>query len=285
MGTRSEDLPNVHASPEMMQLRNWVTGSDAGRYDNQAQGTLRLDVTHSNLIQRWHDLVFDANMTVGRVKEKLYRHGGTPVGSQELYLRRGGNDTMFLYDDSKTLAAYGTKNGMEIHIKDLDPHSLSAHGGLEDVSQVEKYVMADEDYDKLENSVRAQKRKERERAAAKAAEERAARIAAGEDLTIPEEPQESVEEVSARIPLLSRCEVNPGGRRGEIAFVGLVKGAKGVWVGVRLDEPQGNNNGSKNGNTYFECKGDGYGCFTKPENVEVGDFPELDPFASDDDEF
>jgi len=285
IGTQSEDLPNVHASPEMMQLRNYITGHDETRYNNQAQGTLRMDVTHSNLVQRYHDLIFDVNMTVMRVKEKLYHHGGTPAAHQELYLRRGGNDTIFLYDDSKTLGFFGAKNGMEIHIKDTDPHSISAHGGLEDVSQVEKYVMADEDYDKLENSVRAQKRRERERAAAKAAEERAARIAAGEDLTIPEEPQESVEEVSTRIPLLSRCEVAPGGRRGEVAFVGLVKGAKGVWVGIRLDEPQGNNDGAKNGMTYFECKGHGYGCFVKPENVEVGDFPELDPFASDDDEF
>lgn len=280
-------MPTVHASPEMMQLRNLVTGADETRYNNQGQGTLRMDATHSNLIQRYHDLIFDVNMTISRVKEKLYHHGGTPAAHQELYLRRGGSDTVFLYDDNRTLGFYGAKNGMEIHIKDTDPFSISAHGGLEDVSQVEKYVMADEDYDKLDNSVRAQKRRERERAARLAAEERAARLAAGEDLTIPEEPQESVEEVTARIPMLSRCQVNPGGRRGEIAFVGLVKGAKGVnlpqvWVGVRLDEPQGNNNGEKNGATYFECKGDGYGCFAKPENVEVGDFPELDPFASDD---
>eukprot|EP00440_Ansanella_granifera_P037162 gb/GFBE01040326.1/.p1 GENE.gb/GFBE01040326.1/~~gb/GFBE01040326.1/.p1 ORF type:complete len:288 (+),score=78.11 gb/GFBE01040326.1/:1-864(+) len=284
IGTKSKDLPTVHQSPEMMALRGYITGADETRYDNQARETLRMDVTHSNLIQRWHDLVFDVNMTVFRVKEKLYFHGGTPAAHQELYLRRGGSDTIFLYDDSKTLGQYGARNGMEIHIKDTDPYSISAHGGLEDVSQVEKYVMADEDYDKLENSVRAMKRREKEKAAAKAAAERAARIAAGEDLSIPEEPQETVEEVAAKIPVGSRCEVAPGGRRGEVAFVGNVKGTKGVWVGVRLDEPQGNNDGSKDGKKYFDCKGDKYGCFSKSENVVVGDFPELDPFASDDDD-
>eukprot|EP00930_Biecheleria_cincta_P072758 TRINITY_DN60106_c0_g1_i1.p1 TRINITY_DN60106_c0_g1~~TRINITY_DN60106_c0_g1_i1.p1 ORF type:complete len:288 (-),score=58.15 TRINITY_DN60106_c0_g1_i1:107-970(-) len=286
IGTRAEDLPSVGQCPEMDALRGYVTGGDATRYSNQAASTLRMDVTHSNLIQRYHDLVFDVNMTISRVKEKLYTHGGTPVADQELYLRRGGGDTMFLYDDSKTLGFYGARNGMEIHIKDTNPHSLSAHGGLEDVSQVEKYVMADEDYDKLENSVRAMKRREKEKEAAKAAAEKAARLAAGEVIEEePIEPEVTVEEVIAKIPLGSRCEVRPGGRRGEVAYVGEVRGTKGVWVGVRLDEPQGNNDGSMKGKQYFDCKGDKYGCFSKPENIEVGDFPELDPFASSDDEF
>eukprot|EP00434_Breviolum_minutum_P002844 symbB.v1.2.002500.t1/scaffold132.1/size310437/11 len=272
IGTQSQDWPTVHQSAEMQALRDYVTAADGYRYANQAASTLRLDATHSNLIQRWHDLVFDSNMTVGRVKEKLYFHGGTPAEHQELYLRRGGGDTLFLWDEKKTLGDYGVKNGMELHIKDTNPYSLSANGGLEDVSQVQKYIMADEDYDKLENSVRAVKRREKEKAAA----ELAARIAAGE-----EEPSESVEEVSARVPLGSRCQVHPGGRRGEVAFVGSVRGAKGVWIGIGLDEPQGNNDGTKAGEHYFDCKGDKYGCFVRPDNVEVGDFPELDPFASD----
>jgi len=259
----------------MQALRDYVTAVDGSRYANQAASTLRLDVTHSNLVQRWHDLIFDSSMTVRRVKEKLYAHGGTPSADQELYLRRGGGDTLFLWDEGKTLADYGVKNGMEIHIKDTNPYSLSANGGLEDVNQVEKYVMSDEAYDKLENSVRAVKRREKEKAAA----ELAARIAAGE--VIEEEPAETAEQVLERIPMASRCQVQPGGRRGEVAFVGSVKGIKGVWVGIRLDEPQGNNDGSKDGERYFNCKGDKYGCFVRAENVEVGDFPELDPFASD----
>ncbi|CAE8738904.1 unnamed protein product, partial [Polarella glacialis] len=116
----------------------------------------------------------------------------------ELYLRRGGSDIIFLYDERKTLGDYGTKNGHEIHIKDINPHSISAHGGLEDVSQVEKYVMAEEDYDKLDNSVRALKKKAFEKAQREAAEEYAARKAAGEDMTpVPEAPEETAEEVAA----------------------------------------------------------------------------------------
>lgn len=284
IGTRAEDFPTIHQSAEMQALRDFVCANDAARYDHQAQGTLRMDVSHSNLLQRWHDIVFDEDMTVGQVKEKLYRHGGTPAQHQELFLRRGGSDTIFLMDESKTLRYYSARNGMEIHIKDTDPHSISKHGGLEDVSQVEKYEMDDDTYDKLENSVRACKK--REKAAQEAAQkaERARREAAGEDLgCVPEEPEENPEEVAARFPLDSRCEVAPGSRRGAVAYVGSVTGMKGIWIGIRLDEPQGMNDGcGKDGKRYFDCPGPKYGCFAKAENVTIGDYPERDPFASDD---
>lgn len=269
-----------------MCLRDYLTAADASRYDNQAEGTLRLDVTHSNLIQRWHDIKFEDDMSIGGVKEKLYRHGGTPAAHQELYLRRGGNDTIFLMDERKTLRYYGARNGMELHIKDTDPYSISLHGGLEDVSQVEKFVMEDDVYDKLQNTVRACKRREMATLAAKRAAEKAAREAAGEGeepvVEEPEKPEETKDEVIARMPLGSRCEVAPGGRRGEVAYIGFVLGLKGIWVGVKLDEPLGMNDGTKDGKCYFECTGAKYGCFAKADKIEVGDFPERDPFASDD---
>merc|ERR1719428_2262377 len=81
-----------------------------------------------------------------------------------------------------TLSAYGARSGMEIHIKDLDPHSISAHGGLEDVSQVEKYVMADEEYDKMKGTVRAIKREREAQARAEAAQRREAGEELGEEL-------------------------------------------------------------------------------------------------------
>lgn len=271
----AKHLPTVHQCQEMIALKEFVTAGDATRYDGLAQGNLRLDVSHSNLIQRWHDILFAEEMTVMEVKEKLYRHGGTPVTFQELYLRRGGGDTIFLMDDSRTLGYYRARSGMEIHIKDLDPHSLSLHGGLEDVSQVEKYVMPDEEYDKLANSVRAQKR------AAQQAEARA-RAEGGAEPERPAGPLEMTEaEALAAFPLGGRCECDPGGRRGEVRYVGPLGGAKGTWVGVRLDEPLGQNDGTKDGKTYFDSPPK-YGCFAKPEKVRVGDFPERDPFASDD---
>mmetsp|Transcript_72296 Transcript_72296/g.150823 ORF Transcript_72296/g.150823 Transcript_72296/m.150823 type:complete len:281 (-) Transcript_72296:134-976(-) len=277
IGSRAEDFPTIHQSQEMQALRDYVCANDSTRYDNQAEGTLRLDVTHSNLLQRWHDIIFDENMTIHKVKEKLYRHGGTPAAHQELFLKRGGSDTIFLMDEGKTLRYYGARNGMEIHIKDTDPHSISLHGSLEDVSQVQKYVMEDEKYDQLENSVRAIKRKEK----AKAEAARAEAIAKGEILPTVEE-EVNLEELQEKFPLDARCEVQPGGRRGAVAYVGKVSGMKGAYVGVKLDEPLGMNDGTKDGKKYFDCQGPKYGCFSNPEHVVVGDFPERDPFASDD---
>jgi len=278
----AKSMPTVHQCEEMCQLRDYVTAGDASRYDGLAAGDLRLDVTHSNLIQRWHDILFSEDMTIEAVKEKLYRHGGTPVSWQELYLRRGGGDTIFLMDTSKTLGYYGAKSGMEIHIKDLDPHSISKHGGLEDVSQVEKYEMADEEYDKLKNTVRAAKRTEEAKRAAEAAARKAAGEEEAQEVGAPKPFEMSPEEMAAAFPLGSRCECDPGARRGEVCHVGPVAGAKGTWIGVRLDEPQGQNDGTKDGKKYFDCPGPKYGCFAKPENVRVGDYPERDPFASDD---
>jgi len=152
---------------------------------------------------------------------------------------------------------------------------------LEDVSQVEKYVMDDETYDKRDNTVRAKKREE----AAQRAKERAAMIAAGVP-TPQEKPArpETSRDVEAKFPMDGRCEVAPGGRRGSVAYIGKVKGLQGTWIGIRLDEPLGANDGTKDGKPYFDCPGPKYGCFARPENVEVGDFPERDPFASEDED-
>jgi len=280
----AKNMPTVHQCEEMYVLRDYVSAHDETRFDNMASGSLKIDVTHSNLQQRWHDLKFDESMTVIQVKDKLYRHGGTSCAYQDLYLRRAPGDTVFLDNDSKTLAYYGTRSGMEIHIKDTDPHSISLHGGLEDVSQVEKYVMADEEYDKMQNTVRAINRKKEAERAAEAAARREAGYAAGEEpeAGIPAPLEMTPEEVAAAFPIDGRCEADPGARRGSICHAGPIINTKGMWIGIRLDEPQGNNDGTKDGKRYFECPGDKYGVFAKPENVRVGDYPELDPFASDD---
>ena len=65
-------------------------------------------------------------------------------------------------------------------------------------------------------------------------------------------------------------------RRGEIAFVGEIEELPGVgaWVGMRLDEPTGKNDGSVKGRKVFDCGGVKRGVFVRPERIEVGEFPE-----------
>lgn len=86
----------------------------------------------------------------------------------------------------------------------------------------------------------------------------------------------------------SRCRLLPesDARRGTVKYIGTVSEIPGLgaWIGIALDEPTGKNNGSIKGATYFECPTN-CGVFVRPERVEMGDFPALDDFDDEDEEF
>jgi len=52
-----------------------------------------------------------------------------------------------MLDDQRDLGFYSPQDGYFIYVVDLNPNSLTKE--LEDLSQIEKYVMSEEDYDKL----------------------------------------------------------------------------------------------------------------------------------------
>ncbi|KAJ6233752.1 dynactin 1-related microtubule-binding [Anaeramoeba flamelloides] len=69
------------------------------------------------------------------------------------------------------------------------------------------------------------------------------------------------------------------GTYGTIRYLGKTKFAKGIWIGIELDKPDGNNNGTISGVKYFECENN-YGLFIRfkknPEQAnEEGDLKKI----------
>jgi tubulin-specific chaperone B len=154
-------------------------------------------------------------------------------------------------------------------VTDLRPPGLRPN--YTDTSEVEKYVMPEDEYEKKTDSVLAWKKAQKlGRFDPNAPSHEQARIATLE------------QEVAQRgIEVGRRCRV--GGddlRRGTIRHVGEVPeipGGAGPWVGIQLDEPVGKNDGSISGTRYWgepsELK---HGVFVRPERVDVGDYQALD---------
>lgn len=215
----------------------------------------------------------------------IHRHCGTLPEHQTLILRSCGQNVALMDDESKMFGFYSPTSGMEIHVKDSNPSSAAAGGWLENVALVERYRMTDEDYDKRTNTVRTFKKE-------KMASDPTwvpPTMKSGKEMmqqmgTLPPDlPRgpETIEGIEAGM----RCEVAPGARRGVVMFTGEVDGLKGGgnWVGVKLDEPLGKSDGTIKGIKVFECPAT-FGCFARGVNVKVGDFPEKDPFASDEED-
>jgi len=267
-------------------LRNYVTGADHKEYTQLADGWCQLNITHSNLQQQILQQRLSLHSTILEIKEKLYHHCGTSPGYMELHLQNTnvglGGTVAIMSDNSKKLGFYSPQNGMTIHIVDKDPNSLAKSGWLENVNLVKKYQISEEDYDKREKTVRSYKR------------EQLAKDPNWKPKCQMDVPGKENKEVPGKdsiegIEVGNRCEVQPGARRGTVMYVGEAKEGGGLgagyWVGVKFDEPLGKHDGSVKGVKYFECP-DKHGAFVRGKNIEVGDFPEIDPFAdlSDSDE-
>ena len=154
--------------------------------------------------------------------------------------------------------------------------------------------MPESQYEKLEDSVLAWKRRQklgRFDPAAKSMVE-----------VVEERRSRDEREMQRRgIEVGRRCKVgNDDGRRGTARFTGSIPGLGGqkeegcLWVGVELDEPVGRNDGSvavevegEGGGIkseirrVFECQ-EKYGVFARPEKVEVGEFPLLEDLLDED---
>jgi tubulin-folding cofactor B len=249
------------------ELRSYVTEKDHLQYSNLPPNIVSVSVSHSNLKQKWPELRIDLHTSIGEIKTRLYKHGGTSANMQRLELLPA---KIFLDDDTKPLGFYSVQNGMEIRIHDLDPYSLAKQGWIEDTSKINKYVMPDDVYDQRENTVRKQK---------------AAKQQQQQQQLQQQQQQPSItttKDYSSSYPLNSRCSVGPGDRRGVIKFVGIIPELENkVWIGVDLDEPLGKNDGSIGNCRLFTCNKN-HGVFAAPDRVQVGDFPEVLDISSSD---
>lgn len=272
-------------NPDTQAVRDYVTARDHLEYESLAEGLVSVLVSHSNLRAKMVELRLDLHSPISEVKFKLHRHIGTPPEFQTLILKNRGQVVCELSDDNRPLGFYSVEHGMEIHIVDSDPHSLSRNGGLEDVSQIQKYRMTDEEYDQRRGTLREWAKKKRE-------EDPNFRFFPKNGDGTTKEEEEEEEEIPdqaavAHMQVGDRCEVTPGGRRGVVMFLGEIPELReGYYVGVKFDEPVGRADGTVRGRAVFECEAN-YGGFIRPRNVQVGDFPERDLFDeldSDEDE-
>merc|ERR1719152_443390 len=230
-----------------------------------------MHVTHSNLKRRMIELRFDKHMTIAAVKSKLHTHCGTNPVHQRLILRENGTPICPMDDDSKMLGYYSVESGMEIHVIDEDPFSMSRNGGLENEHLVEKYRMTDEDYDKRKGTLREWIREQKAKDPNWKPPKPKMSVGLGGPQPEPaprdDGPPPGPESV-AEMSVGARCEVMPGKRRGAVGYLG---------------EVVGRNDGTRGGKTYFECSA-GFGSFVRPKNVTCGDFPERDLLDEDDEE-
>ncbi|RSH91278.1 hypothetical protein EHS25_009577 [Saitozyma podzolica] len=161
----------------------------------------------------------------------------------------------------------------EITVENTDPNARP--GEFSDLSAVEKFELTPEEYASRSDTVLAHLKANK-----------LGRFApVPTNLTQAPPPPSSA---PAEVAPGARCEVISGeggmAKRGTVRFVGAAEiGKGGVWVGVELDEPTGKGDGSVEGNTYFKCR-PLHAVFVRPEKVTIGDFPEEDLMADDDDE-
>ncbi|KAG9244589.1 CAP Gly-rich domain-containing protein [Calycina marina] len=237
----------------------------------QTAGDIPLQVTSTNASSERR---ISPSWTIGQLKAKLEPMTGIPPLSQKLCLKHGSGQAVSIeaFDEENTqLVSFPLAPYAEIHVTDTRAPGMREN--YSDVSQVAKYEMPPAEYAQKTDSVLAWKKAQklgRFDPAAPTLEQ--AKLHAFES------------EIAKRgIAVGNRCRVGgEDARRGEVMYVGLVAeipGGAGKWIGVRLDEPVGRNDGSLGATRYWGGDGAGtakYGVFVRPERVEVGDWPVLD---------
>ncbi|CAK9436432.1 uncharacterized protein LODBEIA_P09900 [Lodderomyces beijingensis] len=235
------------------------------------------------------------------LKQKLEQITGVEPHSQLLqyfpnkysndFIQLPGTTPSSQPDDEVLLSQLGLKDYSRIHVIDVDPNSttnqlanessptnIPLHGNNNTTNNGDEaeFKLGEEEYQKREDSVLRWKQ-----------QQKLGRFDPQYELMQEKIKKDNAAAV-AKIHVGDRCRVIniEGERRGVVRFVGKIEEldkGKLDWVGVEFDEPVGKNSGDIDGVGIFACRYK-HGSFVKPLQVEVGDFPELDPFGDDDDD-
>lgn len=210
--------------------------------------------------------------SIAQLKTKLEPITGIPPSCQQIFLKTALNENIPLVgadEETTYLQSFPLAPYAELRINDTRPPA--ARPNFSGAAGAEKYVMPEEEYEKKADSVLAWKKAQKlGRFDPNAPSHEQAKIAA------------FAQEIETRgIAVGKRCRVGgDDSKRGEVMYVGEVKeipGGIGAWVGVRLDEPVGKNDGSIGSTRYWGQESElKHGVFVRPERVEIGDFPVID---------
>ena len=140
-----------------------------------------------------------------------------------------------MVDNEATLGSYGPEANFTVHV--IDESGRTITNEFDDVSQVEKYQISEEAYAQRDDTFRAFK----------------ARMQAAGHASFQNNQGDSIYEdfmkdEAEALQVGQRCQLNVGDRRGEVKHIGKVAGkGAGWWIGVLLDEPNGDSNGTESG--------------------------------------
>lgn len=214
--------------------------------------------------------------TISHLKAKLEPITGIAPALQTLTLRLpdqlDGTAISSEDEDRTEIGFWSFPAYAELHVTSLDPALGVA---IPPSSSVPKYEMPVETYTSLPDTVLAYKKTHQ-----------IGRF----DPRAPELKEKKVADLwkeieMGEIVIGARCILHPSTtRRGSVAYIGPIPEIPGIgpWVGVKLDEPVGKNDGTVGGKRYFQCEAQ-YGIFVRPERIQVGDWKELG-LEEDDDE-
>ena len=305
---------------DLLAVRSYVTSRDETNYEDVSADTVIIDVTHSNLQQKHIEIRFSKSDMLHTLRTKIYRQTGTSPSHQHIQVYYY-NDIVceipvITCGDTYKIGYFISQHGMRIHVVDTNPLSISANRALEDVSQVTKFRLTDDEYNVRDKTLRQWKNTQQEKDPTFTLQRHAVRHSQLQEAILlykrglPLPPGFEYDDQSKQvIPSTNsdaydgnenhnddiygpdsvdhcimgkRCQIRVGERRGKVAWTGMLQNHEtGYWVGVELDEPTGKNNGTINGTEYFSTNTN-HGAFVRGIQVDVGDYPIKDDIWDDD---